>query len=81
MRNHKFSTAFATVYLLVYTLLFNLGVSFDVLSVMFLLSPFIVIWMAYTIIRYGKYDGRQLEENEEWGYQDRTRESFNKKGS
>lgn len=76
MRNHKFSTIFVTAYLVVYTILFQLNASFDVLAVMFLLSPFLVIWMAYTILKYGKYEGRELEENEEWGYQDKKREQL-----
>ncbi len=76
MRNHKFSTVFVTAYLVVYTILFQLNASFDVLAIMFLLSPFLVIWMVYTILKYGKYEGRELEENEEWGYQDKKREQL-----
>jgi len=38
---------------------------------MFSISPFLVVWMAYTIIRYGPYNGRELKEDEEYGYQDK----------
>jgi hypothetical protein len=36
---------------------------------MFAASPFLVIWMAYTIMKYGKYSGPDLDDKE-WGYQD-----------
>jgi hypothetical protein len=71
MKNHKLSTVFVTAYLVIYTFLFQAGAPLDVLAWMFVLSPFLVIWMAYTILRYGKYDDRELRENEEWGYQDK----------
>jgi hypothetical protein len=71
MKNHKLSTAIVTTYLVIYTLLFHAGAPLPVVGSMFLLSPFLVIWMAYTILRFGKYDGRELRENEEWGYQDK----------
>lgn len=71
MKNHKLATAFVTVYLLVYTVLFHAGAPLPVLGWMFVLSPFLVTWMAYTIIRYGTYNGRELREHEEWGYSDK----------
>lgn len=76
MRNYKFATAFVTIYLVVYTVLHNIAVSFDVISTMFFLSPLLVIWMVYTILKYGKYEGRELEENEEWGYADKSGEQL-----
>ena len=38
---------------------------------MFFLSPILLVSLAYSIIRYGKYSGKELDENQEWGYQDR----------
>jgi hypothetical protein len=46
---------------------------------MFLLSPFLVLWMVYSIIKHGVYKGKELEENEEWGYADKERKEFLKK--
>lgn len=37
---------------------------------LFLFSPLLIIAMIYMVIRYGKYTGRELNENEEWGYED-----------
>jgi hypothetical protein len=74
--NHKFATIVVTLYLIVYTFLHQSGVSLKVLGVMFLLSPFLVVWMAYTILRYAPYDGKDLEENEEWGYADKNKDEL-----
>lgn len=71
MKNYRFSTAFVTTYLVVYTILFHLDVSMPVLLLMFAISPFLVLWMVITILKYGVYNGRELGENEEWGYQDK----------
>ncbi|GEO11566.1 hypothetical protein [Segetibacter aerophilus] len=72
MKNYKFSTVFVTLYLIVYTIMLRLEVSLSVSLFMFSISPILVIWMAYTIVRYASYNGRELKENEEYGYQDKT---------
>lgn len=69
LRNPAFATTFVTVYLVVYTVLSHTGASEDLITVLFALSPFLVIWMAITIMKYGEYSGAALDDNE-WGYQD-----------
>jgi hypothetical protein len=51
-------------------ILFNiyLRVAWAILS----LSPLLLAWTAYSIIRHGKYNGAELKEGEEWGYSDRS---------
>ena len=70
MKLYKFATIFVTLYLVVYTVLLKLDVSINISLLMFSISPFLVIWMAYTILKNAPYHGRELKENEEWGYQD-----------
>jgi hypothetical protein len=70
LRNPAFATTFVTVYLVIYTVLFRTGAPEIVIAAMFAASPFLVIWMAITIMKYGKYSGRELDRKEEWGYQD-----------
>jgi hypothetical protein len=36
----------------------------------YLISPLAIVWLVYQVIRNGKYNGRELQENEEWGYAD-----------
>ena len=71
MKNYKFWTAFVTLYLVVYTVMLRLEVSITVSLLMFSISPFLVVWMAYTILKYAPYQGRELKEDEEYGYQDK----------
>lgn len=75
-QNHKLVTLLVTIYLIIYTLLHQSGASLKLLGAMFLLSPFLVIWMAYTILKFGNYTGRELQENEEWGYQDKNKDEL-----
>ena len=69
-------TAIVTAYLVLYYILFQAAVREDIIIGMFIASPFLVIWMAVTILKYGKYNGRELSENEDWGYQDRDNDSL-----
>lgn len=62
-----------------YLLLFLIFVGFEnavIAGWMFLFSPFLIIWMVYTVLRYGEYTGRELEDDEEWGYEDKSREDL-----
>jgi hypothetical protein len=43
------------------------------INIIFTASPFLVSWMVYCVIRYGKYKGRVLSEDEEWGYADKEK--------
>lgn len=54
-----------------YSLILYFDIFLPVAFGIFFISPFAIIWMAYSIIRYGKYKGRELEEGEEWGYADK----------
>lgn len=70
MDRSGFAIAFATLYLLVFLILLQTEYDGWVWG-LFLFSPLVVIGMVYTVIRYGKFTGRELKENEEWGYEDR----------
>lgn len=52
-RNPGFVSSVTTIYLFVYTIIAFLGFSDDLAVIMFLLSPVFVIWMVYTVLRYG----------------------------
>jgi hypothetical protein len=70
LRSPAFVTTFVTVYLVIYTDLLHTGAPSGITTLLFALSPFFVVWMAITIMKYGKYTGPELKEDEEWGYQD-----------
>ena len=59
-----------TFYLFVYILLLQFERTVGYAIVMLLFSPLLICSMVYTVIKYGKYNGRQVNEDE-FGYQDK----------
>lgn len=76
LRKSSVAVVIATLYLLAYYMIFYFGQSFQPVLWMFMGAPFVLGWLAYTIIRHGKYNGRELEENEEWGYADKEKSTL-----
>lgn len=71
LKNSSFSITAVTVYLVVYCILLRIESTQSIGVLMFVISPFLLIWMVYTILKYGVYTGRELAEDEEYGYEDR----------
>jgi hypothetical protein len=69
-------TWWCIAYLVVYCILFNAGISEDMLILLFMASPFLLIWLAVTILKDRQYPTSELREKEEWGYRDRDRDSL-----
>lgn len=79
LRKPFFAVIISSLYLGLYLAFFYTG-NFNVVFKLFLAAPLVLCWLAYTIIRFGKFNGRELGKNEEWGYEDkqpRTRLEFN----
>jgi predicted branched-subunit amino acid permease len=70
MKNYRFAIGFTTLYLAVYTLLVFSGAQQALLHALFATSPVLVGWMVYTTLRHGAYRGRELRQDEEYGYED-----------
>lgn len=71
----KFAILAATVYLMVF-LIFVFLERTVLASWMFFFSPLVLLSMAYIIIRYGRYSGKEMKEDEEWGYEDKKKEDL-----
>jgi hypothetical protein len=73
LRRPAFATWFVSIYLLIYVLFLFDGSNtlWQIADGMLLFSPLLIVWMAYTIIRYGIFFGKELKEGEEFGYEDR----------
>lgn len=69
MPKDVFSAAFVTAYLVIYCELLQFESTKGIAVAMFLLSPFLLIWMVYMVLKHGRYDGKELGD-EEFGYQD-----------
>jgi len=65
-----------SVLLLVYMLLFLLQGPFAILFAIFLTLPFALIGVVYIILKDDRYNGRELEPDEEYGYEDKRTEEL-----
>lgn len=70
----SFSVVGVSLYLLTF-LIFVFTEQSTIASWMFVFSPVLIIWMVYTVIRYGQYTGPDLDD-EEWGYEDRDKDDI-----
>jgi hypothetical protein len=77
LKHPAISTLFATVYLLVYVVLLQLNLWSNFTTILFFFSPVLICLLGYSIIRYGTYDGEEFDDDEHWGYQDRTEKKTN----
>lgn len=78
LRRPSFATGFVSGYLLIYLVLLlqNNQTLHQVACIQLLLSPLLLIWLAYTVIRYGRFTGRELKGGEEFGYEDRDKDDL-----
>jgi hypothetical protein len=47
-----------------------------IINIISLAGPFLIIWMVYSVLKFGQYKGPQLKEEEEWGYADKKRDDM-----
>lgn len=73
LRNDVFSVGFVTAYFIVSVVLMQFEPSRSPGLIMALLSPFLLCWMVYTILKHGKYAGPELGKDE-YGYLDHPKE-------
>ncbi len=61
---------FVSVVLVVYLVMEFLNLSPAITHFTFSLSPLLIVWLVFSIIRYGDKNVRELKSDEEWGYAD-----------
>lgn len=74
LKHSLITTAFASIYLLLYVVLLQFEAANNIASVLFFFSPLVLLFLAYSILRYGTYNGKEFTETDEWGYQDKHAE-------
>lgn len=62
MKKPAIIIGFATVFMLFYNMAPYIAIPDAIIIGMFILSPFVIIYMAYVIIRYGKPSRHSFEE-------------------
>jgi fatty acid desaturase len=65
-----------TSLLLIYCLLIVARVAPLVILIIYVLSPFLITWMVYSIIRHGSFKAKELHKEEDWGYADTNKEDL-----
>lgn len=80
MNASKFSVLFVSTYLLIYTVIAHTTALSLLAPFLYFLSPFLVIWMVYTVLKKGEYTGPELLPDEEFGYQDWDHRKKQKRG-
>lgn len=72
-RNEKIAVALVSGLLLLYIFLVTTSSLPAIAGFIFSFSPLLVVWLAYSIIRFGK-PVEELKEEDEWGYADKARD-------
>lgn len=75
LRNDKFSIVLVTFYVIVYVTILQFESTQYYGFIMLLFAPFLLCWMVYTILKFGKYTGTELGK-EEFGYQDKSKKEL-----
>jgi hypothetical protein len=65
-----------TIYLVVCTALSQTGFSLIILSCLFLIAPFLIVWMVYVVLKDDQYKYPELNKDDEWGYRDKTKDQL-----
>ncbi len=61
MKGIWFPVIFVTAFLAVYVVLSYFSFA-GIVSTMFVISPFLIVWMVYRVLKYGKPSGRTFSE-------------------
>jgi hypothetical protein len=70
------SVFIVSAFLIIYVLLLSTNAPVLITRIMFIISPFLVIWMVISVLRSKTFTGKDLEEGEEWGYADKEKEKL-----
>lgn len=71
MKHDIIAITFVSALLLIYTILASLEVYLGLVFLLVGISPFLIIWMVWTVLKHGEYDGPELDSDQEFGYLDR----------
>lgn len=64
LKNPTFSIWIVSIYLVVHLILLTTGLTVPIMLISLILSPILVIWMVFTILKYGKFRKRRLSYHE-----------------
>lgn len=71
MKTDEIFVAIVTAIFLVYIIFIAFQIYLNIVLFIFTISPVLVIAMVLGVLRFGKYTGPELAENQEFGYLDK----------
>jgi hypothetical protein len=74
MKKSILSTSIVSSFLLLYHFIFQLNGFSDVIICMFIAAPFLMGWMVLSILTDNSIAVKELDKDEEWGYQDKRKQ-------
>jgi len=71
MNHESIAVGGVSLTLLLYTMFASTGVLLNWVALVFSVSPVLIIWMVWVVLKHGEYNGEELEDEQEFGYVDR----------
>ena len=71
MKHETIAVAGVSLVLLFYTIFASTGILLNWVALIFAVSPVLIIWMVWVVLRFGEYNGEELVDEQEFGYADR----------
>jgi hypothetical protein len=71
MKHESIAVGGVSMILLLYTMFASTGILLNWVALIFAASPVLIIWMVWVVLKYGEYNGEELEDEQEFGYMDR----------
>ncbi|MGB6035636.1 MAG: hypothetical protein WBG42_05165 [Cryomorphaceae bacterium] len=71
MKQETIAVGGVSMILLLYTMFASTGILLNWVALIFAVSPVLIIWMVWVVLKYGEYNGEELEDEQEFGYMDR----------
>lgn len=71
MNHESIAVGGVSLTLLLYTMFASTGILLNWVALIFSVSPVLIIWMVWVVLKYGEYNGEELDDEQEFGYVDR----------
>jgi len=71
MKHDTIAVAGVSLLLLIYTMFASLELFLSFVYLIFAVSPVLIIWMVWVVLKFGEYEGNELANKQEFGYEDR----------
>lgn len=71
MKHDEIAIAIVSGIFLLYTIFAAFDVYTGAVFLIFSISPLLIIWMVYVVLKHGEYNREELKEGQEFGYLDK----------